>query len=145
MQGAMKPNKIMRILLNFVSRHLGIECEKLVYVWGRCSKEYGNCTAGNSGTEPYIAAHHLILSHAEAVKGYREKYQAVKKEELEFSWTLFGMNHLQTKLKIRRQLKGQVIFILDGSFILLCMEIAPKTCKTLCKKDFPSSQYRKLN
>ena len=41
----------------------------------RCSKPFGNCTAGNSATEPYIAAHHLILSHAEAVKRYREKYQ----------------------------------------------------------------------
>lgn len=41
---------------------------------GRCSKEYGNCTEGNSGTEPYIAAHHLILSHAEAVQRYRQKY-----------------------------------------------------------------------
>ncbi|MBA0551480.1 hypothetical protein Golob_022363 [Gossypium lobatum] len=42
----------------------------------RCSKQFGNCTDGNSVTEPYIAAHHLILSHAEAVKRYREKYQA---------------------------------------------------------------------
>ncbi|XP_031261810.1 disease resistance protein RGA2-like [Pistacia vera] len=41
----------------------------------RCSKEAGNCTAGDSGTEPYIAAHHLILAHAAAVERYREKYQ----------------------------------------------------------------------
>lgn len=44
---------------------------------GRCSKEYGNCTAGNSGTEPYIVAHNLILSHAAAVQRYREKYQVI--------------------------------------------------------------------
>ncbi|MBA0849460.1 hypothetical protein Goshw_016355 [Gossypium schwendimanii] len=37
----------------------------------RCTKQFGNCTDGNSVTEPYIAAHHLILSHAEAVKRYR--------------------------------------------------------------------------
>ncbi|XP_004140826.1 beta-glucosidase 44 [Cucumis sativus] len=41
----------------------------------RCSKEYGNCTNGNSGTEPYIAAHHIILSHAAAVDIYRNNYQ----------------------------------------------------------------------
>lgn len=41
----------------------------------RCSKAYGNCTAGNSGTEPYTVAHILILTHAEAVKRYRIKYQ----------------------------------------------------------------------
>ncbi|MBA0849700.1 hypothetical protein Goshw_019444 [Gossypium schwendimanii] len=40
----------------------------------RCSKQFGNYIDGNSTTEPYIAAHHLILSHVEAVKRYREKY-----------------------------------------------------------------------
>ncbi|GAB4846794.1 Beta-glucosidase 44 [Ancistrocladus abbreviatus] len=39
---------------------------------GRCSKAYG-CAAGNSGTEPYIVAHNLILSHAAAVQRYRQK------------------------------------------------------------------------
>ncbi|MFQ6623244.1 hypothetical protein Gotur_002725, partial [Gossypium turneri] len=34
----------------------------------RCSKQFGNYTEGNSTTEPYIAAHHLILSHVEADK-----------------------------------------------------------------------------
>ncbi|XP_062026444.1 beta-glucosidase 44-like [Rosa rugosa] len=56
----------------------------------RCSKAYGNCTAGNSGTEPYIAAHHLILSHAAAVQRYREKYQKTQKGRigivLDFHW-----------------------------------------------------------
>ncbi|XP_062104434.1 beta-glucosidase 17-like [Humulus lupulus] len=42
---------------------------------GRCSKYVGNCTMGNSTTEPYIVAHHLLLSHATAVKLYRQKYQ----------------------------------------------------------------------
>ena len=42
---------------------------------GRCSKAFGNCTAGNSATEPYIAAHNLILCHGAAVQRYREKYQ----------------------------------------------------------------------
>ncbi|KAK5841500.1 hypothetical protein PVK06_003821 [Gossypium arboreum] len=56
----------------------------------RCSKQFGNCTDGNSATEPYIAAHHLILSHAEAVKRYREKYQAKQNGRigifLDFVW-----------------------------------------------------------
>uniref|UniRef100_A0A9I9DER5 Beta-glucosidase 44-like n=1 Tax=Cucumis melo TaxID=3656 RepID=A0A9I9DER5_CUCME len=41
----------------------------------RCSKEYGNCTNGNSGTEPYIVAHNIILSHANVVDTYRRKFQ----------------------------------------------------------------------
>ncbi|KAK1372002.1 Beta-glucosidase 44 [Heracleum sosnowskyi] len=56
----------------------------------RCSKTYGNCTAGNSGTEPYIVAHNLILCHASAVQRYREKYQKTQKGRigilLDFTW-----------------------------------------------------------
>ncbi|XP_015966955.1 beta-glucosidase 44 [Arachis duranensis] len=57
---------------------------------GRCSKEYGNCTVGNSGTEPYIVAHNLILAHATAVQRYRTKYQETQKGRigilLDFVW-----------------------------------------------------------
>ncbi|XP_022960187.1 vicianin hydrolase-like [Cucurbita moschata] len=49
---------------------------------GRCSNYVGNCTAGNSGTEPYIVAHNLLLSHAAAVKVYRTKYQAKQKGKI---------------------------------------------------------------
>ncbi|OMO73421.1 Glycoside hydrolase, family 1 [Corchorus olitorius] len=56
----------------------------------RCSKEFGNCTAGNSATEPYIVGHNLILCHAAAVKRYREKYQENQKGKigiiLDFTW-----------------------------------------------------------
>ncbi|THG13340.1 hypothetical protein TEA_026138 [Camellia sinensis var. sinensis] len=57
---------------------------------GRCSKAFGNCTAGNSATEPYIVAHNLILCHAAAVQRYREKYQEKQKGRigilLDFVW-----------------------------------------------------------
>ncbi|KAK9197064.1 hypothetical protein WN943_005198 [Citrus x changshan-huyou] len=56
----------------------------------RCSKEVNNCTDGNSGTEPYIAAHNMILAHAAAVQRYREKYQETQKGKigilLDFVW-----------------------------------------------------------
>lgn len=42
---------------------------------GRCSSYVGNCTKGDSATEPYIVAHNLLLAHATGVKVYREKYQ----------------------------------------------------------------------
>ncbi|MED6164527.1 hypothetical protein PIB30_090981 [Stylosanthes scabra] len=42
---------------------------------GRCSNYVGNCTSGNSAIEPYIVAHHLILSHAKAVSLYKTRYQ----------------------------------------------------------------------
>eukprot|EP01018_Ginkgo_biloba_P001381 Gb_31508 [translate_table: standard] len=37
-----------------------------VHAPGRCSLPFGNCSAGNSTTEPYITAHYQILSHAAA-------------------------------------------------------------------------------
>ena len=42
---------------------------------GRCSNYVGNCTVGNSGTEPYIVVHNMILAHANTVNLYRDKYQ----------------------------------------------------------------------
>ncbi|CAN1761069.1 Beta-glucosidase 13, partial [Linum perenne] len=51
---------------------------------GRCSTASGfNCTAGgDSGTEPYIVAHHLLLAHAAAVKLYRDKFKVVQKGKI---------------------------------------------------------------
>ncbi|XP_058094687.1 beta-glucosidase 18-like [Magnolia sinica] len=46
------------------------------YPPGRCSKPFGNCTAGDSAIEPYIAGHNVILCHATATDIYRRKYQA---------------------------------------------------------------------
>ena len=47
---------------------------------GRCSNESVKCLksggGGNNSTEPYIATHNMILSHAKAVQTYRQKYQA---------------------------------------------------------------------
>ncbi|KAF2319480.1 hypothetical protein GH714_016227 [Hevea brasiliensis] len=50
-----------------------------VFAPGRCSSWVNRqCRAGNSATEPYIVAHHLLLSHAAAVQVYREKYQTTQ-------------------------------------------------------------------
>lgn len=45
-------------------------------ITGQAAMNYGQCDEGNSGTEPYIAGHNLLLAHAEAVYLYRAKYQA---------------------------------------------------------------------
>ncbi|CAD5167807.1 unnamed protein product [Musa acuminata subsp. malaccensis] len=51
-----------------------------VFPPNRCSKPFGllNCTVGDSTTEPYIATHNLLLSHASVVSLYRTKYQAIQ-------------------------------------------------------------------
>ncbi|XP_072987480.1 beta-glucosidase 18-like [Typha latifolia] len=40
-----------------------------------CSKPFGTCPNGDSDTEPYVAAHNVILSHATAAEIYKKKYQ----------------------------------------------------------------------
>jgi len=45
---------------------------------GRCS-DRSRCAEGNSKTEPYLVAHHQILSHATAVSIYQKKYQIQQK------------------------------------------------------------------
>ncbi|XP_014499465.1 vicianin hydrolase-like [Vigna radiata var. radiata] len=46
---------------------------------GRCSKYVGNCSAGDSATEPYIVGHNLLLAHESAATLYKTKYQARQK------------------------------------------------------------------
>ncbi|XP_052153006.1 beta-glucosidase 13 [Oryza glaberrima] len=49
---------------------------------GRCSPWEGNCSAGDSGREPYTACHHQLLAHAETVRLYKEKYQVLQKGKI---------------------------------------------------------------
>ncbi|XP_047313951.1 beta-glucosidase 12-like [Impatiens glandulifera] len=43
---------------------------------GRCSSwTQLNCSGGDSGTEPYLVSHNLLLAHASGIKLYRDKYQ----------------------------------------------------------------------
>ncbi|CAI9089150.1 OLC1v1023660C1 [Oldenlandia corymbosa var. corymbosa] len=58
--------------LNLVTK-MGFETG--VYPPGRCSPPFGNCRVGNSYTEPLIAMHNMLLSHARASKLYHDKYQ----------------------------------------------------------------------
>ncbi|KAK4397154.1 Beta-glucosidase 16 [Sesamum angolense] len=68
-------------------KHIGLDAFRMSISWprilprltgntapGRCS-DRAVCVEGNSATEPYIAAHHMLLAHAIAVKVYKEKYQ----------------------------------------------------------------------
>ncbi|BFG35073.1 hypothetical protein CerSpe_213470 [Prunus speciosa] len=42
----------------------------------RCSIPFGlNCSRGNSSTEPYLATHNILLSHASAARLYKKNYQ----------------------------------------------------------------------
>ncbi|KAL6903513.1 hypothetical protein ACP4OV_004326 [Aristida adscensionis] len=45
------------------------------YPPNHCSRPFGKCAFGNSSTEPYIAAHNIILAHAKTVDIYRKNYK----------------------------------------------------------------------
>ncbi|KAK7373949.1 hypothetical protein VNO80_07371 [Phaseolus coccineus] len=57
----------------------------------RCSPSpITNCSRGNSSTEPYLAAHHMLLAHGSAARVYREKYQRMQHGLIGFNLLLLG-------------------------------------------------------
>ncbi|KAK9733674.1 hypothetical protein RND81_04G083400 [Saponaria officinalis] len=54
---------------------------------GRCSSPFGvgKCSQGNSTTEPYIAAHNILLAHASATKLYKDKYHGKQRGFIGFN------------------------------------------------------------
>lgn len=63
---------------------------------GRCSEWLKQeCTGGDSGTEPYIVAHHLLLAHAATVQLYRDKFQVQY-----LSIKIFTFSSFTTKLNL---------------------------------------------
>ncbi|XP_057458048.1 beta-glucosidase 11-like [Lotus japonicus] len=49
-----------------------------------------NCSKGNSSTEPYLVAHHVLLAHASATRLYRKKYQDKQHGFIGFNLLTFG-------------------------------------------------------
>lgn len=58
------------IQLSFTGHGTGIHAP------GRCSDREMSAE-GDSSTEPYLAGHHALLSHAAAVDIYRRKYKVI--------------------------------------------------------------------
>ncbi|XP_027350965.1 beta-glucosidase 11-like [Abrus precatorius] len=50
-----------------------------------------NCSRGNSSTEPYLAAHHMLLAHASAVRLYRKKYLEMQHGLIGFNLLTYGL------------------------------------------------------
>ncbi|OAY40096.1 cyanogenic beta-glucosidase [Manihot esculenta] len=69
----------------------GFAYDKGVFAPGRCSSWINSqCLDGNSATEPYIVAHHLLLAHAAAVELHRsQEYKSKLKEDSKIGITLF--------------------------------------------------------
>ncbi|XP_066348376.1 beta-glucosidase 16-like isoform X1 [Miscanthus floridulus] len=98
---------------------------KLKYFMGKfppshCSEPYGKCDSGNSSTEPYIAAHNMILAHAKAVNIYRKYYKAKQGGSVGISlymrWYEPLRNITEDHLAVSRALSFQAPWFLDPLF-----------------------------
>ncbi|XP_061347337.1 hydroxyisourate hydrolase-like isoform X1 [Gastrolobium bilobum] len=67
----------------------------------RCSLPFctTNSTRGNSTSEPYLAVHHILLSHSSAVRLYRRKYRAEQHGFVGISVYVFGFLPLTNREK----------------------------------------------
>jgi beta-glucosidase len=86
---------------------------------GRCS-DRSTCTAGNSSTEPYIAAHHVLLAHARAVDIYRRFFQPQQKGiigiTLNIDWAEPLTNSSADLAASERHIEWQVSWYADPIF-----------------------------
>lgn len=87
------------------------------YAPGRCSAAFGNCTAGNSATEPYIVGHNILLAHSAAVKIYRTKYQGKQNGSigiaLAVSWVVPFTNSSVDQQAAQRELDFRIGWFVD--------------------------------
>ncbi|KAF3449150.1 hypothetical protein FNV43_RR09878 [Rhamnella rubrinervis] len=82
---------------------------------GRCSSwQQLNCSAGDSGTEPYIATHHMLLAHAAAVELYKIKYQASQKGSIGITLVSPGLCHIRRQNTTEMLQCEHLISILDA-------------------------------
>ncbi|XP_024625896.2 beta-glucosidase 11 [Medicago truncatula] len=57
----------------------------------RCSPSFAaKCSRGNSSTEPYLVAHHMLLAHASSARLYRKKYKGMQHGFIGFNLLTFG-------------------------------------------------------
>ncbi|XP_048330601.2 beta-glucosidase 11-like [Ziziphus jujuba] len=106
---------------------------------GRCSLPNMGCTrGGNSSTEPYIAAHNLILAHAAVYKLYQEKYQEEQGGEVGIA---LNINYYEPYDSISLEDQAAAKRLLDfhlGWFVEpLVFGDYPKTMRELVKDRLP--------
>ncbi|KAJ7563891.1 hypothetical protein O6H91_03G129100 [Diphasiastrum complanatum] len=86
---------------------------------GRCSQR-SISPAGNSSTEPYLAAHHALLAHAGAVSVYRKNFQAKQGGRIgmacDCQWAEPLTSSLEDKAAAQRRLEFQLSWYLDPIF-----------------------------
>ncbi|KAG2309629.1 hypothetical protein Bca52824_029377 [Brassica carinata] len=87
---------------------------------GRCSKWVNSqCQAGDSGSEPYIASHHLLLAHAAAVHEFRKCNKTSKDGQIGIVLSpLWFEPYDSTSLEDKEAVKRAVAIELDWNKLL---------------------------
>jgi len=85
---------------------------------GRCSPFISrSCTPGDSGREPYIVTHHILLAHARAVALYRARYQAAQRGQIGITqpshWFVPNTDTLADRRAVQRSLDFMFGWYLD--------------------------------
>ncbi|KAF8780982.1 hypothetical protein HU200_000949 [Digitaria exilis] len=85
---------------------------------GRCSPFISkSCTPGDSSREPYIVTHHILLSHAKAVRLYNAKYKPVQGGQIGLTavshWFVPNTNSTADLKAVKRSLDFMFGWFLD--------------------------------
>ncbi|XP_015966066.1 beta-glucosidase 12 [Arachis duranensis] len=83
------------------------------YAPGRCSPWQNlNCTGGDSATEPYNVAHHMLLAHAAAVNIYQTRYQRFQGGKIGITLNCHWMMPLSNTISDRSAAQRSLDFML---------------------------------
>eukprot|EP00253_Pinus_taeda_P010575 PITA_10575 len=100
-----------QLYFSYLGYDIGVEAP------GRCSPGFGNCTAGDSATEPYIVGHNMLLAHSAAVKIYKTKYQGKQKGSigivLTANWMVSCSKSLVDQMATQRAIDFRIGWILE--------------------------------
>ncbi|XP_059649065.1 beta-glucosidase 12-like [Cornus florida] len=108
-----------------------------VYAPGRCSNYIGNCTCGNSATEPYLVGHHQILSHGATIKLYRERYKASQKGQIGVTLNSNWFVPISQNVANRKAALRALDFMLGWFLHPMTYGEYPKNMLSLVKKRLP--------
>jgi len=128
---------------------------KFMYMLGmyppnHCSPPFGSCNSGNSNREPYAAAHNIIMSHAAAVRTYKEKYQAKQGGSIgiviAMKWYEPLTNTTEDILAARRAQSFELEWFLDpiffGDYPTQMREILKSNLPTFTSEEKKLLQYK---
>ncbi|CAK9148583.1 unnamed protein product, partial [Ilex paraguariensis] len=96
------------------------------------------CVGGDSGTEPYVVAHHLLLGHAAIVKLYKKKYQASQKGQIGIVLVTHWMVPYSSSKSNHKAAQRALDFMLGWFIHPLTYGDYPKSMRTFVGRHLPT-------